>query len=93
MNNHLILPDSSVDVLAVTPRVAKLMIGCGTTRLYDLLNHGELVSYRDGKARKILVASLRDYIGRQLAAEKSKGKPSWTKRATEARTAKKGIRS
>jgi len=69
------------------------MIGCGTTRLYALLNQGELESYRDGKSRKILVASLRAYIGRQLAAEKNKEKPSWTQRATEARVAKKKVHS
>jgi hypothetical protein len=93
VNNHLIPLDANVEVLAVTPRVAKLMIGCGTTRLYDLMNHGELESYRDGKSRKILVTSLRDYVGRRLAAEKNKEKSSWTDRATEARNAKKKIRA
>jgi hypothetical protein len=93
VNNHIIPPDTKVELLAVTPRVAKLMIGCGTTRLYDLLNHGELESYRDGKSRKILVASLRNYVARRLAAEKHNEKPSWTNRATEARTSKKTINS
>jgi hypothetical protein len=93
VNNHLIPLVANIEVLAVTPRVAKLMIGCGTTRLYDLMNHGELESYRDGKSRKILVASLRDYVGRRLAAEKTKERPSCTDRATEARAAKKKIRA
>jgi excisionase family DNA binding protein len=81
--------DLGVEVLAVTPRIAKRMLGCGTTRLYDLLNRGELESYRDGKARRIIVASLRDYVSRRLAAERCKVKPVWTDRATSARMAKR----
>jgi excisionase family DNA binding protein len=80
--------DVDVEVLAVTPRIAKRMLGCGTTRLYDLLNRGELQSYRDGKSRRIVVASLRDYVNRQIAAEKVKDKPGWTARATSVRMAK-----
>ncbi len=83
----------SVEVLAVTPRVAKRMLGCGTTRLYDLLNRGELQSFRDGKARRIVVASLRDYVSRRLAAERYAGKPGWTDRATSARMAKRSAKA
>lgn len=35
-------------------------VGCGTMRLYGLLNGGELQSYREGKSQRIIVASLRE---------------------------------
>jgi hypothetical protein len=82
----------SVEVLAVAPRIAKRMLGCGTTRLYDLLNRGELQSFRDGKARRIVVASLRDYVSRRLAAEQATGKTGWTERATSVRMAKRSAK-
>lgn len=88
------LPSNNVnaEALAVAPRIAKRMLGCGTTRLYDLLNRGELQSYRDGKSRRIVVASLHDYVRRQLAAEEAKEKSGWTSRATAARAAKRTAR-
>jgi len=52
---------------SVTPRQACTALSIGNTRLYELLGSGELVSYRDGRARRILVASIRDYIARRLA--------------------------
>lgn len=83
--NSKINSAGSVEVLAITPKLAKQVIGCGNTRLYDLLKAGEITSYRDGKARKILVASLRDYVARQIVAEQTKQKPRWTDRATQVR--------
>jgi hypothetical protein len=54
--------------LIVRPRVARQMLGgCGLERLYDLLNSGELESFRDGRARLITVASIERYIERRLA--------------------------
>jgi hypothetical protein len=44
------------------------MLGCGNTRGYELLNSGELVSFLDGRARKILVSSINDFIERKLGA-------------------------
>jgi hypothetical protein len=44
------------------------MLGCGNTRGYELLNAGELVSFLDGRARKITVESIHSYIARKLAA-------------------------
>jgi excisionase family DNA binding protein len=85
--------DVGVEVLAVTPRTAKRMLGCGTTRLYDLLNSGELQSYRDGKSRRIVVASLRDFVDRRIAAEKVKDKAGWTARATSMRMAKRSAKA
>jgi hypothetical protein len=52
--------------LAVSPRRAAFLLDCGITRLYELINSGELDSYKDGAARKIVVASIREYVARKL---------------------------
>ncbi len=89
------LPSNNInaEALAVAQRIAKRMLGCGTTRLYDLLNRGELQSFRDGKSRRIVVASLKAYIERQIEAEAAKPAPSWTERATSARMAKRSAKA
>jgi hypothetical protein len=58
----------AVEPLLVRPRDAWRMLGCGNTRGYALLNAGELVSFLDGRARKITVKSIHGYITRKLAA-------------------------
>jgi hypothetical protein len=46
------------------------MLGnCGTERLWELINSGELESYLDGRARRITVASIKAHIARKLAAQ------------------------
>jgi hypothetical protein len=60
--------DPTVEPLLVRPRDAWRMLGCGNTRGYTLLNAGELVSFLDGRARKITVESIHGYIARKLAA-------------------------
>ena len=57
-----------IDQLLVRPRDAWQMLGCGNTHGYKLLNDGELDSFLDGTARKIVVASIHRYIARKLAA-------------------------
>jgi hypothetical protein len=54
--------------LAVKPRRACQMLDCGITRLYELMNSGALVSFKDGGSRKITTASIRAYIDRHLEA-------------------------
>jgi hypothetical protein len=56
-----------VEPLLVRPRDAWRMLGCGNTHGYELLNAGELVSFLDGRARKITVESIHRYIARKLA--------------------------
>ena len=56
-----------IEPLLVRPREAWKMLGCGNTHGYELLNGGELDSFLDGKARKIVVASIHRYIARKLA--------------------------
>lgn len=57
-----------VEPLVVNPKTAWRMLACGNTRGYELIAAGELESYKDGRSRKITVASIKRYIERQLAA-------------------------
>ena len=54
--------------LVVSPRRAGRMLDCGNTRLYELIAARELQTYKDGKSRKITVASIKAYIARRLEA-------------------------
>jgi hypothetical protein len=54
--------------LVVSPRRARQMLDCGNTRLYELIKNNELESFLDGRSRKIVVASIRAYVARKLAA-------------------------
>jgi hypothetical protein len=60
-------PSDWEGALVVKPRTAWKMLSCSNTRGYELLNTGELVSFKDGKSRKITVASIKDYIARRTA--------------------------
>jgi hypothetical protein len=63
---------ASVEALVVRPRVARRMLGdCGNERLWQLINSGEIRSFLDGKARRISVPSIKEYIDRQLALQSS----------------------
>lgn len=53
--------------LAVSPQRARRLLDIGNTRLYELLGTGELRSYKDGKSRRIVFASLKEYVARRLA--------------------------
>ena len=54
--------------LVVAPREACRMLSIGLTRLYQILQDGDLESYRDGACRRITVASIKTYVERQLVA-------------------------
>ena len=72
-----------IEPLLVRPREAWKMLGCGNTHGYELLNTGELDSFLDGKARKIVVSSIHRYIARKLAAApqlRPRGRPRKTAR-------------
>jgi excisionase family DNA binding protein len=62
------LPDALPPALAVTPREARRLLSVGNTHLYKLIGAGELESYRDGRARRITMESIRQRIARLLAA-------------------------
>src|SRR6266567_3356297 len=63
-----------IEPLLVRPKGAAKLLGCGVTRLYQLINSGALESFADGTAaRMITTRSIRAHIERQLetkAAEK-----------------------
>jgi excisionase family DNA binding protein len=56
------------DPLAVRPRDACRLLSVGNTRLYQLIGSGELETYLDGRARRITMASIKQYIARRLTA-------------------------
>ena len=57
--------------LVVSPRDAWRLLSCSNTHGYELLNAGELESFKDGKSRKIIVLSIHAYIARRLSASVS----------------------
>ena len=61
--------------LVVSPRRAQQMLDIGHSRLYELLSAKELRSFKDGKSRKIIVTSIKEYIERKLAASQG-GEPA-----------------
>ncbi len=64
---HPAIVDDHLEPLVVRPRVAWRLLGCGNAYGYRLIAAGELESYRDGRARKIVVESIRRYVKRRLA--------------------------
>jgi excisionase family DNA binding protein len=57
-----------LEPLIVKPREACKMLSCSHKKLYQLLADGELESFKDGRSRKITVASIKRRIARQLAS-------------------------
>lgn len=66
---------SPADRIVVKLSTACRMLDISRTRIYALMQQGELQSFKDGKARKIVVASIRDYLDRRLEASKFGGNP------------------
>lgn len=54
--------------LIVKPREARRLLSCSHKRLYELLNAGELESFKDGRSRKITTRSINSYVARKLEA-------------------------
>jgi hypothetical protein len=59
---------SQLEPLVVSPRGAQRMLQCGHKKVYQLMAEGHLISFLDGRARKITVASIHEHINRCLAA-------------------------
>jgi hypothetical protein len=59
------------DKVSASPRETWKALSIGSTRGYELLGSGELVCYHEGKARRILVSSIRAYLARRLAEERA----------------------
>lgn len=58
--------------LAVSPAGAAQLLGYGISKTNALIRTGELVSYKDGKSRRVPVASIKARIARLVAAEQQK---------------------
>jgi hypothetical protein len=56
--------------LVVSPRQAQHLLSVGNTRFYQLLKTDEIISYKDGKSRKIVVSSIQAYVDRRVAASR-----------------------
>jgi excisionase family DNA binding protein len=54
------------DAFVVSPRRACQLLAIGRTRLYELLAAGELVTYKEGRSRKITAASIQARIARKI---------------------------
>jgi excisionase family DNA binding protein len=52
--------------MVVSPRGEKQLLQCGHKHVYQLIARGEIVSFKDGRSRKITVASIEAYIARCL---------------------------
>jgi excisionase family DNA binding protein len=57
-----------LEPLAVSPKQACLLLGVGNTRLYQLISNGELVAYKDGRARRVTMASIHARVARLAAS-------------------------
>jgi excisionase family DNA binding protein len=64
---ELKLSDSRPIVASVNETMSALKIG--RAKIYQLLNSGELESYREGASRKIPWRSIEAYVQRRLAEE------------------------
>jgi hypothetical protein len=61
------LSDYEFGPLVVSPKKAAIMLDCGLTKIYQLIDAGALESYLDNGSRKITVASIRHHIAARLA--------------------------
>jgi excisionase family DNA binding protein len=71
---------ADLEPLAVSPRQACVLLGIGTTRLYQLIGNGELVSYQEGRARRITMQSIRARVARLAAAAATGDAPATPRR-------------
>ena len=65
---------SSTPPLAVPPQEAARLLSNGISRIYKLMRCGELESYEDGRARRIPMTAIRDYVARRRAATRANGR-------------------
>jgi excisionase family DNA binding protein len=71
---------TALEPLVVTPREACKLLRIGNTRLYRLLGTKAIDSYNDGRARRIPLSSIRNYVARRIEASmgprpKPRGRP------------------
>jgi hypothetical protein len=57
-------PLLEIEPLVVKAKVARRLLGCGNTRLHELLGSGEIESYLDGRSRMVVLTSIKSYVAR-----------------------------
>jgi len=57
-----------MEPIAIPPKDAFAAIGVGVTKGYELINSGELETFKIGRATRITTASVRAFVARQLQA-------------------------
>lgn len=60
-----------MEKLAVLPKEAFDAICVGVTKGYELINAGELETFKVGRGTRVTTASVRAYVERQIEAERS----------------------
>ena len=55
-----------MEPIAIPPKDAFAAIGVGVTKGYELINSGELETFKIGRATRITTASVRAFVARQL---------------------------
>ena len=75
---------NDIEPLAVSPRQACVLLGIGNTRLYQLIGAGELITYHEGRARRVTMASVRARVAR-LAGPGNADTPQPRRAAVRAR--------
>jgi excisionase family DNA binding protein len=63
--------DKSCAPLVVKIRDAAAMLQLGRSYIYELLDLGELTAIKAGRSRRIIVASIHDYVARRRVAAKA----------------------
>lgn len=59
----------NMEPIALPPKQAFAMIPCGVTKGYELINSGELETFKVGRSTRVTVASVRSFVARQVAAQ------------------------
>jgi hypothetical protein len=60
-----------IEPLLVTRQQARRLLGYGETKLDELIKQGVLESFVEGRARRITMRSIHDYVKRQLEQAKA----------------------
>ncbi|RIV75665.1 helix-turn-helix domain-containing protein [Pelagerythrobacter aerophilus] len=55
-----------MEPLALAPKDAFAAIGVGVTKGYELINAGELQTFKIGRATRVTTESVRAYVARRL---------------------------
>ena len=65
-------PYTPVAPIAVPPLEAARLLSCGLGHVYGLMDNGELEAFSSGRARRIPMQSIHNYMARQLAKADAK---------------------